>query len=107
MNFFIECQINTTGKSKELNIPSGFRMGIPAIRKEIQEDDTANVIFEVCTYKDGAYSERIKNDDIPWRKPYNMPKAEACANKTDVELFNDYLKPDVIAKYGAGNIQVL
>jgi hypothetical protein len=106
MNFIIECQIDTTGKSNGLNIPTGFRMGITSVNKNIKDDGTVDVIFEVATYKNDTYSKRIDNDDVPWRNPYNMSKADAFTT-TDQTLFNNHLKVDVIAAYGAGNIQVL
>lgn len=103
MNFIKECQVNIEGKSNGLDIPSGFRLGLSSIRKEIQLNNTVNVIFDLETYKDDAYSKRIVNDDIGGNPTYNMSKSDAFT-KTDLVLFNENLKVDIVAAYGASNI---
>lgn len=106
MNFIKECQVNTVGKSNGLDIPSGFRVGLSSIRKEIQEDDTVNVIFDVGTYKDDTHSRRIVNDDVNWSAVYNMTKS-AAFTATDLTLFNNTLKADIITAYGSSNVVVV
>jgi hypothetical protein len=105
-NFIKEFQINTVGESNELVIPSGFRIGIESVVKNPQADGTVNVIFYVNTYKDDTYSKRIDNDEISWTMTYNMSKADAFT-QTDLTIYNNTLKPDLITVYGAGNIQEL
>lgn len=105
-NFIKEFQINTTGSSNELVIPSEFRIGIESIVKNPQGDGTVNMVFYVSTYKDDTYSKRIDNDDVSWTMTYNMSKSDAFT-QTDLTIYNNTLKPDLITAYGAGNIQEL
>ncbi len=107
MNFIKECQVNVAGKSNGLTIPSGFRIGIIGLNKEIQKDNTVNVIFEVHTYEDDTHSKRLVNDDVtPFICTYNMTKASAFTT-TDQTLFNNTLKTTITDAYGASNVVII
>ena len=105
MVFAREFQINKTGKSHGLTIPTGFRIGVIAAKFNPKEDGTIDFVVYAGTYKDDNYTERIHNDDIPWRNVYNMPKADLGSSV--VTLFNNTFKADLDTKYTAGNVVVV
>ena len=101
MAYIKEYQINTSGASKGLTIPSGFRIGIT--RTNIyQKGSDFELELEVCTYKSSGDTTLLTNDAIDINEKYPLL---ASGLTTSLEtLVDDNLRPDLNTAYGSGNV---
>ena len=107
-NSIKEYQINTTGSSNGLTIPSGFRIAIMPIAFSPVQDIAgiyATLQMQVCTYANDQHTTIIKNDQVADRIEYNL--IEGNLDESVRTVANNKLLPELQSVYGAGNVEVI
>lgn len=106
MAFLKEYKINKAGKANDLNIPTGFRIGINHIIIKKDEDDTKfKIVIIANTYKNDKYSKELNNDEVSKKYEYTINDKDLPA--TIKTFINNKIKPELETAYDVSNVEEL
>ncbi len=107
MTPYIEYQINTTGQTGGLEIPTGFRMKVLTCNLlqtagSPDPSEALKMVVHVCTYADDTQTEACGNDQVNDYQEFTFAADDVTTALQT--LIGDNLKPVLDAVYGAGNV---
>lgn len=104
-NWIKAYQINTSGLSNGLSIPTGFVVSIDTIYITgiNQTDDTINLEMQVNTYSNDTRDLSIKNDDVE-SVMKDIATLTAVGDDTDQIVVENGLFDLLESVYGIGNV---